>query len=165
MACGLKNGECLILNAENLERVHCIKAHRSGIQAVEFSPDGRRLATGADDAMINVWDTRSGLELVRLPGHEDYVHALAMSPTGRIVASASGDNTVRIWDARPLREKFEERKRMLAAEHAVRDRVKRLLREVGSIDKVLQAIEADSALGPLEKVAAWNVVHLSRKSP
>ena len=68
---------------------------------------------------------------------------------------------MRLWDARPLKERVEERDRLLDAESAIRSKVERLFSELGTIEKVMAAIEADTALGPLEKHAAWNVIHLS----
>ena len=31
-------------------------AHNSGIESVVFSPDGKTIVSGADDATIKVWD-------------------------------------------------------------------------------------------------------------
>ena len=128
-----------------------------------FTPNGRRILSGSRHVSIGIWEAQSGLELVRLHGHEDYVHALTFSPDGRILASASGDNTVRLWDARPLAERIEEKDCILAAEHAIRGKVDDLFKELGTIERVMGAIEIDTTLGPLEKHAAWNVVHLSRR--
>ena len=38
-----------------------------------------------------------------------------------------------------------------------------LFKELGTIERVMGAIEIDTTLGPLEKHAAWNVAHLSRR--
>jgi len=127
-----------------------------------FSTDGRRILSGSRQVSIGVWDAESGMELVRLHGHEDYVHALALSPDGRILASASGDNTVRLWDARPLKERIEEKDRVINTERAICGKVESLFEKLVTIEKVIAAIEADHALSPLEKHAAWNLAHLTR---
>ena len=62
-----------------------------------------------------------------------------------------------------LRERIEERDRVLAAEGAIQGKVERLFNEFGTIERVMGAIEIDTTLGPLEKHATWNVVHLSRR--
>jgi WD40 repeat protein len=72
------------------------------IQALSFSPDGRRLASAGFDDQIRIWDTESGLELLTLAGHEHWIWAMSFSPDGRRIVSTSGDTTVRIWDSGAL---------------------------------------------------------------
>jgi WD40 repeat protein len=60
-----------------------------------FSPDGRRLLAGT-----KLWDTTTGLELLRL-GDDDSV---GFSPDGSIIAALSGQE-VRVWDGRPPQDK------------------------------------------------------------
>lgn len=127
--------------------------------ALRFTSDGRRILSGSRYATIRIWDADSGREVLQLRGHASYVHGLDFSPDGRILASASGDNSVRLWDARPLNERVRERDRVLAAERNVRGRVAEMFDELQTLGKVVAAIDADSALDPLEKHAARNVAY------
>jgi WD40 repeat protein len=126
---------------------------------LRFSPDGQRLLSGSRYPAIRIWNPESGREVVQLRGHASYIKGLAFSPDGKILTSASGDNTVRVWDTRSLEERIRERDRLLAAEDAVRARVARLFEELQALGKVIEAIEADSSLGELEKHAARNVAY------
>jgi WD40 repeat protein len=72
------------------------------LRTVAVSPDGARIATAGDDAVIRVWDA-SSLKLIRqiggAGGHTDAVYSVTFSEDGDLLASAGWDGTVRIWDA------------------------------------------------------------------
>lgn len=68
------------------------------VEALAWSPDGSRLAAGAKDNTIGIFDVRSDDPPVVLEGHTDWVGELAWSPSGRYLASGSDDRTARLWD-------------------------------------------------------------------
>ncbi|KAF8131852.1 WD40-repeat-containing domain protein, partial [Boletus edulis] len=68
------------------------------IRSVCFSPDGKYLATGADDKQIRIWDIAKKRIRHVLDGHRAVIYSLGFSPDGRFVVSGSGDETVRVWD-------------------------------------------------------------------
>ena len=69
------------------------------INAVSWSPDGLRLASGGYDGAIYVWDAVSAECIAVLEGHSGNVNAVAWSPDGARLASSGRDETIRIWDA------------------------------------------------------------------
>jgi len=71
----------------------------SHVNAVAWSPDGRRIASGSDDFMVQVWDAAGGGHVFTYKGHSNLVEAVAWSPDGRRIASGSFDKTVQVWDA------------------------------------------------------------------
>ncbi|OGO29359.1 MAG: hypothetical protein A2W33_05005 [Chloroflexi bacterium RBG_16_52_11] len=70
------------------------------IWSVVFSPDGRLLVVASSDALIRIWEARTGELLVTLPGHEKSVTSVAFSPDGRMLASGGLDGTLRLWGIR-----------------------------------------------------------------
>ncbi|ODV90297.1 hypothetical protein CANCADRAFT_25391 [Tortispora caseinolytica NRRL Y-17796] len=77
------------------------KGNREGdlyIRSVCFSPDGRYLATGAEDCQIRVWDIKAKTIQHVFKGHEQDIYSLDFARDGRRIASGSGDRTVRLWD-------------------------------------------------------------------
>jgi eukaryotic-like serine/threonine-protein kinase len=65
---------------------------------VQYSPDGRWLASAGEDHMVRIWEPSIGKEVRTLQGHRGAVRGLAFSPDSKLVASASEDGTLRIWD-------------------------------------------------------------------
>jgi hypothetical protein len=79
------------------------------INAVAFSPDGTRLATGST-WRITMWDLRTGdiLWQHRIgAGIAKTVLAVAFSPDGTRLATGSNDRTARIWDTTTGQQQLE----------------------------------------------------------
>jgi len=74
-----------------------LKGHKSAVLCVAFSPEGRYIATGANDQTAKVWNARSGEELFCFTEHKGAVRCLAFSPDSNRIVSASDDKTARIW--------------------------------------------------------------------
>src|SRR5262249_33515638 len=51
-----------------------LSAHTDSVKVLAFSPDGRRLASGSDDATVRLWNPETGAELALL--HTGSVRAL-----------------------------------------------------------------------------------------
>ena len=77
--------------------VRILDNHGDQVYAVQFSPDGAMLATGANDRLVRIWDLRTGDILRILAGHTDSVTSVSYTPDGQTLLS-SGDTTVRLWD-------------------------------------------------------------------
>jgi WD40 repeat protein len=92
-----------IWDLTNGEELVGLETRANAAWSVEFSPDGRRIAT-AHWATAKVWDAATGMSLLTLRGHTDRVRGVAFSPDGKRLGTASMDRSVRVWDLTVLDE-------------------------------------------------------------
>ncbi len=77
----------------------------SGVRAVAFSPDGKRVAAACDNGFVLVRDAETG-RAVMTPGRPEYgrLTAVAFSPDGKLLAAGSAHKKVRFWNVVTGRE-------------------------------------------------------------
>jgi RNA polymerase sigma factor (sigma-70 family) len=74
------------------------------VQAVQFSPDGKRLAAGYSNGTVALWDVASQRQVASFPppgarDRDPAIQALAFAPDGRTLAVGSKNYDVFLWDA------------------------------------------------------------------
>ena len=74
------------------------RKHYYYVQAAEWSPNGKYIASASADTSVHIWEAETGNTLLTYRGHSGKVNAVAWSPNGKYVASASDDRTVQLWD-------------------------------------------------------------------
>lgn len=84
-------------NAMVVRKLRSLEGHTSAVKSVAFSPDGKVLASGANDRTVQLWRTQDGALLQTIGAHADWVRSVAFSPDGTMLASASDDRMVRLW--------------------------------------------------------------------
>ena len=74
-----------------------LRGHSAPVTSVAYRPDGKQVATGANDGTVRLWDPATGRELALLRGEEP-PSLLSYSPDGSRIASL-GSSKSRLWDA------------------------------------------------------------------
>ena len=96
-----------------------LEGHSDDITCVQFSHDGRFLATGSDDETIQLWDVLAPKQ-DKLDVHASGISVLAFSPCGRFFASGSLTSDLRVWSSatgasRSIGDKVEDDTPLLTA--------------------------------------------------
>lgn len=84
------------------ERMKQLQAHDDAIYCVQYSHDGRHLAsaggsTDGGDTTCRLWDNAMS-NSSSYKGHNRQVYGLAFSPDDQLIATGSSDKSIRIWN-------------------------------------------------------------------
>lgn len=82
--------------------------HSSGSAAIDFSADGKILASGGYEE-VTLWSVTSGEKIATLQGHTGWIRGVAFSSDGTMLASGGEGGTVRGQDIKPHLESQHQR--------------------------------------------------------
>jgi WD40 repeat protein len=68
------------------------------IFAVDWSPDGKRVAVAGAGPAVNLYDVDSGSPVGSCKGHAAGIYTIAFSPDGRTLATGGFDGEVRLYN-------------------------------------------------------------------
>jgi len=74
-------------------------AYERTINAIAFSPDGKRIATASDEDTLKIWDITTGKELLSIAAKGQGIAAIAWHPNGKQIATGHWNKTIGIWNA------------------------------------------------------------------
>ncbi|KAG0340090.1 hypothetical protein BG000_000720 [Podila horticola] len=76
-----------------------LKGHQGAVYSVQYSPNGKFLATGSFDRTVRIWDGSTNMnELFVLKGHGLNISDLAWGYDSSLLLSAAYDKTCKLWD-------------------------------------------------------------------
>lgn len=73
-------------------------AHSDTVYGVEFSADGRFLASASADKFAKVFEVESGKHVQSYEGHTHHVMDITWKADSTLLASAGADNAIKVWN-------------------------------------------------------------------
>ena len=73
----------------------------SPVYDLDYSPDGRFIATGCGGEPLYIWDAQTGEQVKALTGHTRSIGSVAYSPDGQFILTGgiySGEYGIHLWD-------------------------------------------------------------------
>lgn len=87
----IANGESVLLLPADRSDPGLTLAHPKQVNAVAFTPDGRRVLTTCSDKLVRVWSTATGQLVTSYDWNVGVTNAVAVAPDG-LTAAVSGQN-------------------------------------------------------------------------
>jgi centriolar protein POC1 len=98
LAIGGQDGFVRVLDTEFYNEVSLFYAHQDGVSAVTFHPKNRDiLYSGGKDAILRLWEWKSGTMKKEIPAHNFVVYDILALPECKCIVSASRDKSIKIW--------------------------------------------------------------------
>ena len=108
LALGLSDHTIRLWDVNSGTQLQLLSGHNDLVWSVDFSPDGRFLASGSSDRTVRLWSLENGSALRALEGHTGDVNTVNFSPDGSLLASGSDDKTVCLWDVSVMKIRPDE---------------------------------------------------------
>ena len=103
---GSYDGRLIWWNVDSGEQIRAVDAHALWIRDCIASPDGKWIASVADDMVCRLWHADSGKQAKELKGHAEktpnhfpsMLYAVAFSPDGKHLATGDRVGKVVVWE-------------------------------------------------------------------
>jgi WD40 repeat protein/predicted Ser/Thr protein kinase len=103
------NSEIKLWNLAGKEWIGKFSGHTAEVQSIEFSPDGKKLASASWDRTVRLWDIASQRPIHVSPEHEYPVLCVAFTRDSEMLACCDIDRNLEFWDAATGKIKEEYR--------------------------------------------------------
>jgi len=90
-----------VWNTTTGDNIFAYNGHSGVVNALAWSLNGTRIASGGDDKTVQVWKATTSGHIFTYDGHAAPVTSMVWSPDGTRLASVSYDGVIQVWRASP----------------------------------------------------------------
>ncbi|CRG91974.1 WD repeat-containing protein pop2 [Talaromyces islandicus] len=94
------DGKACIWPAFPPDKIECLQSlsgHDGGIYTMALTDDGKLVVTGGLDAVLRVWDVRSGKCSAELHGHKSLITKIQILQDRRLIISSDSTGSIHAW--------------------------------------------------------------------
>ena len=94
-----RSGELILWNVETKAIARqLVDAHSDTVFGIDFSRDGKHLASGAADKFVKQFEVETGKLVRSYEGHTHHVLGVTWKGDGSRISSAGADNAIKVWN-------------------------------------------------------------------
>lgn len=95
-----RSGQLTLWNTADNSLVHqFVDAHSDTVYGIDFSADGKQIASAAADKFVKVFDVATKQFIRSFEGHTHHVMDVSWKSDRTTLASAGADNAIKVWNA------------------------------------------------------------------
>lgn len=94
------SGDVKLWDADTGDAIATLKGHSGWVSWLEFSADGKILASASADQTARIWDMETLTTQSVLRGHRDELYTLSLSPDAAQLVTGSKDGSVFVWSTK-----------------------------------------------------------------
>ncbi len=80
--------------------INTLPGHNATVNQIQYSPDGKILASASADNTIKLWQIETGRLITTLSGHTSSVNSIVFSQDQKLLISGGEDKSIKIWDVK-----------------------------------------------------------------
>ncbi len=138
-------------------------APETGLNRVAFSPDGTRVAAGAFNGTLTLWDASRARPLVNIP-KPYWINAVRFSPDGTRLLAGMAYGSIAIADTVPMKQRVPAFERAVKLREAARTVSEELVTRHGTYDAALVALNGSDGMDTSLQEACRRLLHAQRAS-
>jgi WD40 repeat protein/DNA-binding SARP family transcriptional activator/class 3 adenylate cyclase len=89
--------KAVVVDVSSGDELFTLQGHKLTLKDIEWSPDGRWIATSSNDGSAHLWEAGTGISRFALLGHAVTIQDLEWSPDSTRLITGSDDGTAKVW--------------------------------------------------------------------